>query len=291
VRIFDGGFWWPVSCGSDTLTPKLFASLVAENDPSIIGALGALTRHSSGLPTREEFAQTTAVRAFGTSTHDEVIAHLHRGASRTMFCDNQVYFQAGPPAFFRSQTRSEMFVGPSSLTGDDYGNDGFESIQIPGPDRHQRRQTAAGGEALGLEELSVEMKRLPGWSVLPDVRQKIRSTHDLPIAGAVASFSEWEFTHVLRERLDQPWHKADDESLKALDPEVWERLHADDCGIHARWILTRIADHALEEDDFFFTFNHEVRAASAILRRLKMHGLANDLDAADYNALRQLGEA
>jgi hypothetical protein len=95
VRIFDGGFWYPVSCRSGTLTPKLFASLVIENDPSIIGALGAQARHSSGLPTRDEFAEKTAVRGFGASTLDEVIARLHRGASRTMFCDDQGLFSGG----------------------------------------------------------------------------------------------------------------------------------------------------------------------------------------------------
>ena len=172
VRILDDHFWWPVSCRSGALTPELLRSFVAENDYPIIGSLGAPSRHCSALPTRDEFAQKNAIRGFGTSTHDEVMARLHRGASRTMFCDNQVYFQAGPPAFFRSQTRSEMFVGASSLCGDDYGNDGFESIQIPGPSRYQRRQIASSGEAVGPEELSAEIKRLPGWSVLPDVHQK-----------------------------------------------------------------------------------------------------------------------
>ena len=236
--------------------------------------------------TLEEYVKTTPVRLFGPSTFDEGRTLLHRGAARTIFCEGRVFFEAGPPAFFCGETRNALTIGAAGLGADGFGNDGFEDCQIPGPSRHQRAVIAAGGEALGLEELEREIKVMPGWSAVPKFEQKIETFCAHPV-GEAALLSERQFPIVLRMRLDQ-WPVRDlHQLLKRHDREMWSWLRAPGSEVLTRRIVERFAEGC--EPALEFRFHCEIEAARAILRRLRAHGLARRLEEADEAALERFG--
>lgn len=286
IRSYGGGFWWPVEYGFRPLTPDAFMSLVDKGDRSIVGALGASPPFAR--QTLEEFSSEGLIRRIGISTLKEQQLSLSNGARRTLFCEGRVYFEAGPPAFFRGRYRNMMDVGPCGIGPDQFGNDSFKDCRIPGPARHDRCWSAATGQALDPDEIETWRMGMPGWTVLADIEHRIVALPCLAPPGSAALFCEREFPKKLRAVLSND--DADPDCVSLLgshDPQLLDWIQSPMGHECDRQILRRFAES--RKAVFEIPFDGEIKAARAILKRLKHHGLATDLDEADDAALAEIG--
>lgn len=282
VRTYRDGWWWPVARGSELNTDE-FTSLAEQGAAGILGALGAPTVYSR--QTIEQFEANHPIRQLISSNKEERRKLLHQGAKRTLFCAGQVFFEAGPPAYFRGPTSNKMIVSACGIGPTDFGNDGFQDCYIPGLPRHLRRESAATGQALSPEEIDTFRDGMPGWSVLAEVTQQIDTYRGSPPAGTVALFCEREFVCNVRLSVKRDADSERNKLLSSIDPQLRDWIDSE-CLAHDRLIIRRFAETsnpALE-----IPFHGQIAAARAILGRLKHHGLATELDEADESVLGAL---
>src|SRR6202022_1357858 len=160
IRTYQGKLWWPL--GGDynyVLHPETFEWRLESGDWDVLVALDpSFVECTEARPLYPFPTEFKPVEEEIPNHRGDRLAAAQRGASRTIYCGEGVFVEAGEPVFYAVPSINDpkcllLHVGVS-----DMAREGTEvSFSLPGPSRSLRKEYARRGLALGISELENEL--------------------------------------------------------------------------------------------------------------------------------------
>jgi hypothetical protein len=101
IRLFDAKFWWPLFHTAAAVSVENYTDSVTNSGSWFLSMMNLSPASvDSARQTTAQFDRDMSVSRIQKSSKDERWAMANRVAGRTLFCEDVVYVDRGPPAFF-----------------------------------------------------------------------------------------------------------------------------------------------------------------------------------------------
>jgi hypothetical protein len=162
IRSFNGKLWWSLADTAFAPSVEHYIASVTDSGSCFLSMMNLSPASIDSLrQTTAQFDNDMSISRILKSSKDERWILANRVANHTLFCDDLVYVQGGPPAFFGITCRSDTDAALTFEIGSLHPNPlGIFSHWLPGPPATRRSEAACRSLVFRIEDIESEISDL-----------------------------------------------------------------------------------------------------------------------------------